>query len=73
MVSDLAHFRRRGGASLCNHNTRERCNVAFDQYLSTVVLRALRPIRKHEELFVDYGSDYWRKIDCFPGAPPAEE
>ncbi len=48
-----------GIASLCNHNSDPNVEVEIDDEKGTYRLLAVRAIRRGEELFVDYGLEYW--------------
>lgn len=52
-----------GSASLCNHSDTPNVEVEIDETRSTYRLVAARSIERGEELFVDYGDEYWRSID----------
>jgi len=46
-----------GDASLLNHSRPANCNFHADQVNRTIVVRTNRPIRRGEELTIDYGWD----------------
>jgi hypothetical protein len=48
-----------GAASLCNHCTPANVEVEIDLDRRTYRLLATRPIRRGEELLLDYGDSYW--------------
>jgi SET domain-containing protein len=62
----------RGGASFANHKEGEHANSAFRKEWiekkkkgitktgNVIILVAKRDIKKGEEVFVDYGKDYWK-------------
>ena len=50
-----------GLVSLCNHDEQPNVEVEIDTETLTYRLIAVRPLRRGEELLVDYGSDYWQE------------
>jgi len=48
-----------GAASLCNHADEPNAEVDIDDVAGTYRLLTLRPIRRGEEICIDYGHEYW--------------
>lgn len=48
-----------GVASLCNHRSDANAEIDIDKKLGTYRLIALRAIIRGEEIFIDYGEEYW--------------
>jgi len=49
-----------GIASLCNHKFDANAEIEINEKLGTYRLIAIRPIKRGEEIFIDYGDEYWR-------------
>lgn len=60
VLQNMTKYIGRGGASISNHEEKRLCNADFDHYLNAVVIKATRTIRRGEEIFVNYGKDYWK-------------
>lgn len=50
-----------GMASLCNHDSEPNVEVEIDDERGTYRLLTTRVVRRGEELFVDYGEEYWEQ------------
>lgn len=53
-----------GAASLCNHSDDPNAEVDIDDVTRTYRLLTLRPLRRGEEVCIDYGAEYW---EAHPG------
>jgi hypothetical protein len=49
-----------GMASLCNHKLDANAEIEIDENRGTYRLISLREIKRGEEIFIDYGEDYWQ-------------
>lgn len=49
-----------GIASLCNHTLDANAEIEIDEERGTYRLIALRSIKRGEEIFIDYGDEYWQ-------------
>jgi SET domain-containing protein len=52
-----------GITSLCNHRFDANAEIEIDDDAGTYRLLAVRDIKRGEEIFVDYGDDYWNGIN----------
>jgi hypothetical protein len=50
-----------GVASLCNHTEEPNVEIEINDQTGTYRLMATKPIRRGEELLIDYGSEYWEQ------------
>jgi SET domain-containing protein len=48
-----------GHGSLFNHDTRPNADWTTDNQEHQFTYHAIRDIHPHEEIFIDYGQDYW--------------
>lgn len=51
-----------GIASLCNHSAEANAEIEIDDERGTCRLLALRDIKRGEEIFIDYGAEYWQDL-----------
>lgn len=61
-----------GSASIFNHSSSPSATWETMDDPPRCVFRATREIAAGEEIFIDYGSDYWERHDAYPpidGAP----
>lgn len=49
-----------GIASLCNHKLDANAEIEIDEERGTYRLIARSAIKRGEEIFIDYGDEYWR-------------
>ena len=54
-------------------NKQPNVKFAFDARRKIVTIRALRAIRAGEELFIDYGREYWARDQQAGGAPQRKQ